>query len=153
MSGPLGWDDILSLQWTVRCVNSVTVVWQGCSTIWYSWPSKCLFLLNHCGPSTTPAFSRGNIKFKQSSAWYQAQYVLLSCISIFCSDWLDLNQSVAPPALSCHKEPAQGTQSISCFSLVLYGIRVASMHVKDLLFLLYTLLCHKEPPKGKKCSL
>ena len=30
---------------------------------------------------------------------------------MFCSDWLDLTQNVAPPALLSHKEPAQDTQS------------------------------------------
>ena len=54
---------------------------------------------------------------------------------MFCSYWLDLDHSVAPPALLCHKEPAQGTESPSkrqemplvggfgCLELVLYGIR------------------------------
>ena len=27
-------------------------------------------------------------------------------ISMFCSHWLNLDHSVAPPALLCHKEPA-----------------------------------------------
>ena len=30
--------------------------------------------------------------------------------SMFCSHWLDLDHSVAPPVLLCHEEPAQGTQ-------------------------------------------
>ena len=42
------------------------------------------------------------------------------------------------PALSCHKYTSQGTQSpqtmgISCFSLCLYVMRVASMQGKELL--------------------
>ena len=31
--------------------------------------------------------------------------------TMFCSHWLDLDHSVAPPAHLCHKEPAQDTQS------------------------------------------
>ena len=31
---------------------------------------------------------------------------------LFSSDWLDIVHSVALIALSCHKEPAQGTQSL-----------------------------------------
>ena len=50
----------------------VSTLWHCDTTIWYSWPSKCLFLLSHCGPSTTTtSLHQGNIKLKQSSAWYQ----------------------------------------------------------------------------------
>ena len=34
-------------------------------------------------------------------------------ISMFRSHWLNLAHSVAPPALLCHKEPAQGTRWVA----------------------------------------
>ena len=41
------------------------------------------------------------------------------------------DHSVATPALLCHKDTVW--KSISCLSPCLYGLRVASMHRKDLL--------------------
>ena len=57
---------------------------------------------------------------------------------IFCCDWVDLDFGVTMPDLLCHKEPAQGTpnpnsKSMPCLALCLYGIRVASMHRKDVI--------------------
>ena len=62
------------------------------------------------------------------------------------------DHDVASPALLCHKEPAQCTQSsilgrISCFSLVLYGKRaIFSVHESHL-------SCHNNTPKATKCLL
>ena len=46
-----------------------------------------------------------------------------------CSDWLDLDQSVAMPALLCHKDTDQGTQSPLLGSLgrILYGALMPSL--------------------------
>ena len=49
--------------------------------------------------------------------------------TLLCSHWC--SHSVAMSAFLCHKEPAQG--GIYSLSMVLYGIRVASMHGKVLL--------------------
>ena len=71
----VGWDDIFVI--TLYCIGvstlrvGVTDSVECCSTIWYSWPSKCLFLLSHwdCCPSTImigQELHQGNIKFSQS---------------------------------------------------------------------------------------
>ena len=70
---------------------------------------------------------------------------------MFCSHWLNLDHSVAPPALLCHKEPAQGTQSLLLgtffwLPLVLYVIRAP---IIDPFRAWKPPLCHKEPAKGK----
>ena len=45
---------------------------------------------------------------------------------MFCSDWLDLDHSVATQALLCHKDTAQGTQSplLGAFLAFRFGFMV-----------------------------
>ena len=60
---------------------------------------------------------------------------------MLCCYWLDLDHSLAPLALLCHKEPAHGTQSplLGVFLAFRWSfiacIKVASMHGKDPLLL------------------
>ena len=43
-------------------------------------------------------------------------------------------------------------KGISCLSLSLYGILVAFVQVRNLLYnVMISSLCHKEPAKGKEC--
>ena len=56
----------------------------------------------------------------------------------------EMVQSVAPPALLCHKEPDQ-TRGISSLSLVLYGIRLTCMQRKDLLWTPYRTSDRRKP--------
>ena len=83
--------------------------------------------------------ARARLSFLHSH-WSRANDVWLLLV--------EMVHGVAPPALLCHKEPYHSTPStrgISCLSLILYDIRVASMHGKDPL---RAPLCHKNPIVG-----
>ena len=61
------------------------------------------------------------------------------CPAVFSTPGRGLIRGVAPPALLCHKEPAQGTQSPTG-SAVIDPIRAWKPPS-----------CHEEPARGKKC--
>ena len=96
-----------------------------------SWEST-LTSLSVAWPSTTwcCSDSPGRLTSTPSSLRQSGE---LSLVQISPDNALLL---VATAALLCYKDTAQGTQSskgIVCLSLCLYGIREASMHIKDLL--------------------
>ena len=68
----------------------------------------------------TPARPAPDCGGRDCSPWWRRDRALKVSVfsnligqspTMFCSHWLDLDYSIAPPALLCHKEPAQGTQN------------------------------------------